>query len=98
MHNNVSFSCGLKVSTAFSRFFRKQYLSHVAPSEFVKSLRAFCAIFIQGTENAVESTPSQTQQNRLFFGKDFTLPTPTYFTKILTLVVDLFGEKWENVT
>ena len=68
MHGNVSFSCGLKVSTAISRFFRKQHVSHVAPSEFVKSLRAFCAIFIQGMKMLLKNIPSQTQQNLLFFG------------------------------
>ena len=80
MHGNVSFSCGLKVSTAFSRFFRKQHVSHVAPSEFVKSLRAFCAIFIQGTENAVEKYSFPNTAKSTIFWKGFH-PSQVAFAK-----------------
>ncbi len=46
-------------------------MSHVAPSEFVKSLRAFCAIFIQGTENAVEKYSFPNTAKSTIFWKGF---------------------------
>ena len=84
MHGNVSFSCGLKVSTAFSRIFLKQHVSHVTPSEFVKSLRAFCAIFIQGTENAVEKYSFPNTAKSTIFWKGFH-PIKHFFFFVTTL-------------